>query len=230
MALPHLHLVSFPLCPFVQRSVILLKHKNVPFELTLLNPQELPDWFLEKSPTGKVPLLLVNQDTAVFESAVISEYVDEITPPRLLPADPLQRALDRAWIAFVSDLVMAVHRWMTASTEEAFRAARDEAAKSLKRLEAQCKAAPCFTGPDLSLLDAALAPALMRLDLLQDPESPWQPDDYPTLAGWWRHMSGLPEVKDSTVQDFRERLIRFLNAQEGFAGPRLAAGLAARGH
>lgn len=230
MALPHLHLVSFPLCPFVQRSVILLKHKNVPFELTLLNPQELPDWFLEKSPTGKVPLLLVNQDTAVFESAVISEYVDEITEPPLLSTDPLQRALERAWIAFVSDLVMAVHRWMTAPTEEAFRAARDDAAKGLKRMEAQCKAAPCFNGPDLSLLDAALAPVLMRLDLLQDPEGPWQPDDYPVLASWWRHVSSLPEVKDSTVEDFRERLVRFLNAQEGFAGPRLAAGLAARGH
>ncbi|MFO7958068.1 MAG: glutathione S-transferase family protein [Candidatus Brocadiia bacterium] len=164
MALPHLHLISFPLCPFVQRSVILLKHKNVPFELTLLNPQELPDWFLERSPTGKVPLLLVDQDTAVFESAVISEYVDEITPPPMLPTAPLERALERAWIAFVSDLVMAMHRWMTAPTEEAFRTAGDEAAKGLQRLEAQCKAAPCFSGPDLSLLDAALAPVLMRLD------------------------------------------------------------------
>jgi glutathione S-transferase len=230
MALPHLHLISFPLCPFVQRSVITLKHKKVPFELTFIDPKELPAWFLEKSPTGKVPLLLVDHDNAVFESAVINEYVDEISPPRLLPEDPLQRALARAWIAFASEMIMAMSRWMTAPSEEAFHQARDEAAKGLQRMDAQCRAEPCFSGPDFSLLDATLAPVLMRYDLLQDPESPWQPDRYPNLARWWQHMSGLPEVKESTIADFRKRLVRFLSAQEGFAGPRLAAGLAARGH
>ncbi|TVP87093.1 MAG: glutathione S-transferase family protein [Thioalkalivibrio sp.] len=230
MALPNLHLVSFPLCPFVQRSVITLKHKQVPFELTFIDLNDLPDWFREKSPTGKVPLLLVDRDTPVFESAVISEYVDEIAPPRLLPEDPLERALARAWIAFASDMIMAMHHWMTAPTEEAFREARDAAAKGLRRMEAQCQADPCFSGSEFSLLDATLAPVLMRYDLLQDPESPWQPGEYPQLARWWQHVSELPEVKDSTIEDFRERLIRFLNNQEGFAGPRLAAGLAARGH
>ena len=230
MALPHLHLISFPLCPFVQRSVITLKHKNVPFERTFIDPSDLPDWFLEKSPTGKVPLLLVDKDTPVFESAVINEYVDELAPPRLLPGDPLQRALSRAWIAFASDMIMALHRWMTAPTEEAFREASAEATKGLQRMEDQCQAGPCFSGTDFSLLDATLAPVLMRYSMLEDPESPWQPDKYPQLARWWRHMAELPEVKESTVGDFRERLARFLNNQEGYAGPRLAAGLAARGH
>ncbi len=230
MALPHLHLVSFPLCPFVQRSVITLKHKKVPFERTFIDPKDLPGWFLEKSPTGKVPLLIVDQDTPLFESAVINEYVDELTPPHLMPADPLHRALARAWIAFASDMIMALHRWMTAPTEEAFREARDEAVKGLRRMEEQCQAGPCFSGPDFTLLDSTLAPLLMRYDMLQDPDSPWQPAEYPRLARWWQHISALPEVQDSTVGDFRERLMRFLNAQEGFAGPRLAAGLAARGH
>lgn len=230
MALPHLHLVSFPLCPFVQRSVITLKHKKVPFERTFIDPNDLPEWFLEKSPTGKVPLLLVDKDTPVFESAVINEYVDELVPPRLLPGDPLQRALARAWIAFASEMIMAMHRWMTAPTEEAFQEARADAAKGLRRMEEQCQAGPCFSGPDFSLLDATLAPVLMRYSLLEDPESPWQPAEYPQLARWWQHMSELPEVRESTVGDFRDRLIRFLDSKEGYAGPRLAAGLAARGH
>lgn len=230
MALPHLHLVSFPLCPFVQRSVITLKHKKVPFELTYIDIKSPPAWFLEKSPTGKVPLLLVDGATPVFESAVISEYVDEISPPRLLPEDPLKRALARAWIAFASEMIMAMHRWMTAATETAFREARDEAAKGLRRMDTQCVAAPCFSGPDFSLLDATLAPVLMRYDLLRDADSPWQPEHYPQLARWWTHMASLPEVKESVREDFQERLTGFLNAQEGFAGPRLAAGLAARGH
>ena len=230
MALPHLHLISFPLCPFVQRSVITLKHKNIPFERTYLDPKALPDWFLEKSPTGKVPLLIVDQDTLVFESAVINEYLDEISPPPLMPGDPLARAQERAWIAFASEMISAEYRWMTAATEEAFGQARDEAAKGLQQIEKRCRAAPCFSGPAFTLLDATVAPVLMRYDLLRDPDSPWQPEQYPNLARWWKHIGAMPAVQGSVPEDFRERLTRFLNAQEGFAGPRLAAALAARGH
>jgi glutathione S-transferase len=230
MALPHLQLIGFPLCPFVQRSVIALKHKNIPFELSRIDPKDPPPWFRERSPTGKVPLLLVDRNTPIFESAVIGEYVDEIAPPPLLPQDPLQRAQERAWIAFGSEMIMAMHRWMTAPTEEAFAQARDEAAQGLTRLEGQCAAGPFFRGAGFSLLDATLAPLLMRYDLLQDSGSPWQPEAYPVLARWWQHLAGMPEIRDSVPEDFRDRLIGFLKAQDGFAGPRLAAGLEARGH
>lgn len=230
MSLPHLHLVSFPLCPFVQRSVITLKHKNIPFERTYIDPRDPPTWFRDRSPTGKVPLLIVDTDTALFESAVINEYLDEISPPRLMPEDPLGRALARAWIAFASDMIMGFQRWITASDQEAFREARDEAAKGLAQLEQQCRATPFFMGSDFTLLDSTVAPVLMRYDLVRDPESPWQPEQFPNLARWWQHVSQLAEVRESVPEDFRERLQKMLSAQEGFAGPRLAATLAAGGH
>lgn len=227
MSLPHLHLVSFPLCPFVQRSVITLKHKSIPFERTYIDPSDPPAWFRDRSPTGKVPLLIVDEDTALFESAVINEYLDEISPPRLMPDEPLGRARARAWIAFASDMIMGFHRWMTAPDEETFRDARNEAAKGLTQLEQQCRAEPFFMGSDFTLLDSTVAPLLMRYDLVRDPESPWQPEQFPNLARWWQHVSQLPEVRESVPEDFRERLGKRLSAQEGFAGPRLAGGLAA---
>jgi glutathione S-transferase len=94
-----------------------------------------------------LPLLIVEQETPLFESAVINEYVDELTPPRLLPQDPLQRALSRAWIAFGSDMIMAMHRWMTAPTEEAFRDARDEAVKGLVGWRSSARRDPVSAGP-----------------------------------------------------------------------------------
>jgi len=230
MSLPHLHLVSFPLCPFVQRSVITLKHKNIPFERTYIDLKDPPAWFLDRSPTGKVPLLIVDEDTALFESAVINEYLDEISPPRLMPEDPLERARARAWIAFASDMIMGFQRWITAPDENAFREARDAAAKGLRQLDQQCRAEPFFTGPDFTLLDSTVAPVLMRYDLVRDPESPWQPEGYPHLARWWQHVSELPEIRESVPEDFRKRLKKMLGAQEGFAGPRLAAGLDTGGH
>jgi len=219
---PHLHLISFPLCPFVQRSVIVLKYKKVPFDLTFINIKEPPAWFLEQSPTGKVPLLIVDRETPIFESAVISEFIDEISPPPLMPTDPLERAKTRAWIAFVSETVMSWHHWITAANEDAFKAAAEAAGKGLQRLDGQCRAEPYFTGAEFSLLDAALAPLIMRFSLLPDPLNPWQPERYPNLNRWWQTLSALPEVQNSVPEDFRQRLATMLQSQESFTGPRLS--------
>lgn len=222
MSLSQLHLVSFPICPYVQRSVITLKHKGLPFDITYIDPRSPPDWFREKSPTGKVPLLIVGEKEQIFESAVINEYLDEISPPGLLPEDPLRRGQMRAWIVFGSDLLGVMHRWMTAQNQEAFEAARDEIATGLHRLEEQCSADPYFAGSSFSLLDSTLAPLFTRLSLFNDPDNPWQPEQYPQLSQWWQHLATLPEVQNSVIADFHERLSRYLRSQEGYAGPRLA--------
>jgi hypothetical protein len=57
-----LHLISFKTCPFVQRAVITLKHKNIDFDITYIDLAEPPDWFLEMSPLGKVPVLKVDDE------------------------------------------------------------------------------------------------------------------------------------------------------------------------
>src|SRR4051812_13364367 len=84
---PSLKLVSHKLCPYVQRAVIALMEKGVPFERVDIDLANKPDWFLAISPLGKTPVLQVG-DTAVFESAVILEYLEETQPNALHPADP----------------------------------------------------------------------------------------------------------------------------------------------
>jgi len=96
-----LKLISHKLCPYVQRAVIALTEKGVPFERLDIDLDNKPDWFLKFSPLGKTPVLLVG-DTAIFESAVILEYLEETQPGPLHPADPLKRAEHRAWIEFSS--------------------------------------------------------------------------------------------------------------------------------
>ena len=72
-------LISHLLCPYVQRAVIVLEEKNIPYERIDIDLANKPDWFLKVSPLGKTPVLLVG-DQPIFESAVICEYLDEITP------------------------------------------------------------------------------------------------------------------------------------------------------
>src|SRR3954462_13084855 len=98
---PTLKLVSHKLCPYVQRAVVSLTEKGVPFERIDVDLSNKPDWFKKISPLGKTPVLLVG-DTAIFESAVILEYLEETQPNPLHPADPLARAEHRAFIEFGS--------------------------------------------------------------------------------------------------------------------------------
>ena len=85
--MPQLTLVSFDACPFVQRAAILLQEQGRPYKITYVDLREKPDWFLEISPNGKVPVLQVD-DTPIFESAVILEYLDETAEHgQLLPEE-----------------------------------------------------------------------------------------------------------------------------------------------
>src|SRR5437660_6649991 len=96
-----LRLISHKLCPYVQRAVIALSEKGVAFERIDIDLANKPDWFLAISPLGKTPVLKAG-DVAIFESAVILEYLEETQPLPLHPPDPLRRAEHRSWIEFGS--------------------------------------------------------------------------------------------------------------------------------
>ena len=89
-----LKLISHKLCPYVQRAVIGLKEKGVPFERVDIDLANKPNWFLKLSPLGKVPVLVVTTDkgeVALFESNVICEYIEETQAgAKLHPVDALQ--------------------------------------------------------------------------------------------------------------------------------------------
>ncbi len=89
-----LKLISHKLCPYVQRAVIALNEKGVPFERIDIDLANKPDWFLKLSPLGKVPVLVVTTEkgeVALFESNVICEYIEETQGGvKLHPADALE--------------------------------------------------------------------------------------------------------------------------------------------
>src|SRR5512135_2479728 len=192
-----LELVSFKICPFVQRSVITLRYKDVPFTLTHIDLDHPPAWFKEISPFGKVPLLKVGDRAVLFESAVINEYLDETTPNRLQPEDPLQRALNRAWIEFASACLVDLYQLTVAVDEAKFEENRQALQGKLRRLEQSLKPAPYFNGDRFSLADAAFAPLLMRLELINQLLPVYEPAEFPRLEAWGDALMALPAVKES---------------------------------
>src|SRR6476646_9382819 len=147
-----LKLISHKLCPYVQRAVIALTEKGVEFERIDIDLADKPDWFLAISPLGKTPVLLVG-DTAIFESAVILEYLEDTQSPALHPADPLARAEHRAWIEFGSAILNDIAGLYSAADDAAFSAKTRALRVKFERAESRL-AGPWFDGARFSLVDA----------------------------------------------------------------------------
>ena len=92
---------SMAVCPYAQRTKILLEIKGVDYdavEIDISKPRSPA--FLEINPTGKVPTL-VHNGKVLNESSIINEYLDEVFPEiPLLPTDPYQRAISRLLIDY----------------------------------------------------------------------------------------------------------------------------------
>jgi len=196
-------LCSFKTCPWVQRAAIVLRAKNVPYEITYIDRNKRPDWFLAVSPHSKVPVLLVDDKDALFESNAIAEYLEETVAPRLHPEDPLARARNRAWTDYVTTFASAISTTAYSDSEEEFaaRAAKiaDPFSKLNDALGKRGNAGPYFNGPKFSLVDAAYAPFLQRYTFMDRIKPLGIIEKSPHLAAWRDALLAAPAVKASTV-------------------------------
>ncbi len=204
-------LVSFKLCPFVQRSVITLEEKGVPYDIEYIDLANKPDWFKKASPLGKVPILMVNK-AVIFESAVINEYIDETTHGRLHPEDPLERAQHRSWIEYASACLGDNYALTTAGDESVARSKAAALREKLTRVEGVL-CGPLFSGERFSLVDAAWAPLLQRLL--------WVASIEPSLAlfegaskvrTWAETLIARPSVQRSLPPGIRDDFVAFLRS------------------
>ena len=217
-----LHLISFKTCPFVQRAVITLNQKNVEHDVTFIDLAEPPDWFLEISPLGKVPVLKVD-DEVIFESAVINEYLDEITGGELQPKDPLQRAKNRAWIEFASDMLGNSYMMKTASDKASYEKYRDMLVSKLHRVEDRLGDGPWFNGEQFTLADTAFAPLFMHNAVANNRFSLIDAKTMPKVAAWSKRLLELPAVKNSVVPEFEELYLKNLEKANSYLWQQHAA-------
>src|SRR5688500_4496558 len=203
-----LTLISFKLCPYVQRAAIVLAEKNVPFERVDIDLANKPDWFLKLSPLGKVPVLVVDrggEQTTLFESAVIAEYLDETLEPRLHPADPLEKARHRAWIEFASATLADIYG-LYAGDESAHRARLQSLEDKFARLETILDEGPYFAGDRFDLVDAAFAPAFRYFDTFDRLLGRDLFANKPRLAAWRKALAERPSVIGAVARDYPEAL------------------------
>jgi glutathione S-transferase len=210
---PRLTLISQALCPYVQRAAIVLAEKSAPFERVEIDLANKPDWFLAISPLGKTPVLRVD-DAAIFESAVICEYIDETTSPRMHPADPLERALHRSWIEYGSAILNTISGFYTAADEISLAARRDELAARFQVIEAQLGDGPFFAGRDFSIVDATFGPIFRYFDAFDRIDEFGVFEKTPKVRAWRVALDGRESVRLAVKADYPQRLQTFLIARK----------------
>jgi glutathione S-transferase len=218
------HLISLEGCPYVQRSVITLLEKDIAFDVSYVDLKNPPDWFLQISPFYKVPVLVID-DATVFESAVINEYLDEITPPSMHPADPLQKAINRGWIEFAGELLTAQYRYMMAGDAAAAEQALAENESLLRRLEDALTSEPFFNGDRFCLIDAAIAPYFSRAAVLEKYIENDLFESFPQVANWSSQLLARPSIIDSVPSDFETSFIAFILSKDTFTARTLKQAL-----
>jgi len=199
-------LISFKVCPFVQRSVILLKEKSVDYDIEYIDVYDPPEWFLALSPTGKVPILQV-EDTVLFESAVIGEYLDEVYTPALHPSNPIKKAQNRAWMEFTSPMYMGFFNIMMATDKEGADKAIEEINKNLAGLNKAMENTPWFNGADFSLVDISAAPLFVRLAFYKKHFGLDLLKGFSNLEKWSEGLLERESVKESIVEGFDDMLL-----------------------
>ena len=170
---------------------MVLHENRADFEDQEVDLQNKSEEFLKVSPTGKVPVILVDADS-LYESNVVNQYLDEVfEEPKLLPEDPKARAYARIWMAQADDSFYPQVFVSTMGRERGFSEERISEAKeklkvTLSRLEERLEGRE-YLANGFSLADIAHAGNVVRLHELEEPGE-LSLADYPNVAAWMERI------------------------------------------
>lgn len=170
---------------------MVLHEKGVDFEAREVDLSNKSEEFLDASPTGKVPVIVVGGDS-LYESNVVNQYLDEVAGgPRLMPEDPKARAYARIWMASAdNDFFPAVFGASVGRergfTEERISASFQKLEAALSSLDVRLDGREYLAG-EFSLADVSYAGNFVRLRELEERGEIYL-DGYPNVAAWMERV------------------------------------------
>ncbi len=172
------------------------------------------------SPLGKVPVLQVN-NTVLFESSVICEYLDETHGQILHPSDPLEKAKHRAWMEFSSVLLGLLYNIAVTTEETEFQSRRMELQEKLGSFEAAMGRGPYFEGNKFTMVDAFMGPVFRYFQAFAQWGDSSYLAEFPKLQAWESNVMRRPSVLKAVPSDYSEKLKKFLKSKNGLYSRRL---------
>jgi len=201
-----IELFLFDFCPFAQRVQMSLIQSQLPYKATLLTPGKMPDDFAVISLLGNIPILRINNTETVFESAVINDYIAQISLIAIEPKDELQKAQMRAWSEYSNTCFGALMGVLQATDEASFKHANQALINKFQPLSAMLSSeqeGAFFYGEQLTTIDSTYAPLFLRMQTLHDLFKPFSLEGLPNnIKSWMDSLVNCETLKKSTMGDF----------------------------
>lgn len=212
-------LISHRLCPYVQRSVITLKEKGIAFERIDIDLANKPEWFLKLSPLGKVPILVVDDEHVLFESNVITEYLNEVTKGDLHSPSPLTKAKHRAWIEYGSSILNDIAGLYNAPDSDSYETKVEAIEGKFENINQfleneNTEQGDYFSGDSFSLIDAVYGPIFRYFDVFEEYANLRLFDELTHVSLWRDALAKRLSVKQAVSADYPMLLKEFVLKRE----------------
>lgn len=173
--------------PFVRKTRIVFAEKKIDYEFVIDSPWLESSIVPKLNPLGKIPVLVFDDGATLYDSRVIVEYLDAMTPNnKLIPASGRERIAVKRWEALadgICDAAVLAHmeakRPKKQQSPEWIARQRDKVTRGLEALAADLGEAPWCFGNAMTLADAAVGAALGYL-AFRFADIDW-PAQYPNL-------------------------------------------------
>ena len=193
--------------PYVRKVRIAMAEKKLDYEFVLENVWAPETVIQQSNPLGKVPCLVMEDGGAMFDSRVIVEYLDTLSPVgKLIPANGRERAEVKCWEALADGVLDAAvlvrlertQRSQTQQSPEWIARQMGKVDAGLKAMSVGLKETPFCSGTHYTLADVTVGCALGWLSF-RFPEIGWR-ETYPNLAKLFDKLSERQSFKDTLPQ------------------------------
>ena len=197
-------LIGSTTSPYVRKVRIVMAEKKLDYQLVLEDVWAADSTIGQSNPLGKVPCLVMEDGGAVFDSRVIVEYLDTLTPVgKLIPASGRERAEVKCWEALgdgLADAALLLRIEVTqredgARSEKWVARQRSKVDAALQSMSTGLGASPWCNGNTYSLADIAVGCSLDWLTF-RFPEISWR-DEYANLARLTDKLAERPSFRET---------------------------------
>ncbi len=216
------HLIGHRLCPYVQRVAMVLAQNGITHKRTDIVLDAKPDWFLGLSPTGNVPVLVVDDGRTLFEAAAICQYLEAIAGKSPYATDAYDLAFAQGVVA-IGDKLLSLTADMIYRdlSENSFDATMHQIHKQMSIVSGLVLPQALGAGKELSMLDIVFATvfrpfALIAVALNRDLFA-----CFPGLRGWASDLAKHETVRNAVPATYYRELHEFIACKGGYLANRL---------